>query len=129
MVIRRNGDLRALCHGCGFTCLQRVLKTFSGPSYLDIVDRIVSLQHFLANLILYEYVTKFLSLKKILTVYLKNFWSRMIGYWNLELYEKNLWQRKLKKLRKLTKSNEFLYFDWLGQFDRHDPFFCLSISF
>ena len=43
MVIGRDGGLRILCHSCGFACRQRVLKTFSGRSYLSLVDRIVSL--------------------------------------------------------------------------------------
>ena len=44
---------------------------------------------------------------------------------NLEKYEKVLLQTKLKKFGKLIKSNEFLYFEFLGQFDSPEPFFFL----
>ena len=47
-----------MCHGCGFTCRQSVIKTFYGPSYRHFMDLIVSLWHFLVNLVLYEYVKK-----------------------------------------------------------------------
>ena len=47
----------------------------------------------------------------------------------MEKYEKNLRQRKLKKLRKLTKNNEFLFFECLGQFDSHEPFFLFKHQF
>ena len=48
---------------------------------------------------------------------------------HLEKYEKILRQRKIKKLRKLTRSNEFLFFECFEQFDSHEPFFYLSMSF
>ena len=39
-----------LVHGCGFTCQQRVLKTFPGPGYLHSEDGVVRLCHSLVNL-------------------------------------------------------------------------------
>ena len=33
-LIGRDGGLSTLCHSCGFSCPQRVLKTFPGPGYL-----------------------------------------------------------------------------------------------
>ena len=33
-VIGRDSGLSTLCHGCGFACQQRVLKTFPGLGYL-----------------------------------------------------------------------------------------------
>ena len=33
-LIGRDGGLSTLCHSCGFSCHQRVLKTFPGPGYL-----------------------------------------------------------------------------------------------
>ena len=48
---------------------------------------------------------------------------------HLEKYEKILRQRKLKKLRKLTKNNEFLFFVCLGQFDSHEPVFLFKHQF
>ena len=40
-LIRRDGGLSTLCHSCGFTCHQRVLKTFSGPGGLRSKDGVV----------------------------------------------------------------------------------------
>ena len=37
-LIGRDGGLSTLCHSCGFSCQQRVLKTFPGPGYLDSED-------------------------------------------------------------------------------------------
>ena len=37
-LIGRDGGLSTLCHGCGFACHQRVLKTFLGPGYLCSED-------------------------------------------------------------------------------------------
>ena len=37
----RDGGLSTLCHGYGFTCQQRVLKTFPGPRYLRSEDGVV----------------------------------------------------------------------------------------
>ena len=48
---------------------------------------------------------------------------------HLEKYEKILRQRKLKTLKKLTKSNEFLFFECLGQFDSQEPFFLFKHQF
>ena len=48
---------------------------------------------------------------------------------HLEKYEKILRQRKFKKLKKLTKSNKFLFFERLGQFDSHEPFFSFKHQF
>ena len=40
-LIGRDGTLSTLCHGCGFPCQQRVLKTFLGPDYLRSEDGVV----------------------------------------------------------------------------------------
>ena len=37
----RDGGLGTLCHGCGFACQQRVLKTFPGLCYLHSEDGVV----------------------------------------------------------------------------------------
>ena len=44
-LIRRDGGLSTLCHSCGFTCQQRVLKTFPSPGYLHSEDGVVWLCH------------------------------------------------------------------------------------
>ena len=41
MGIGRDGGLSTLCHSCGFSCQQRVLKTFPGPGFLLSEDGIV----------------------------------------------------------------------------------------
>ena len=40
-LIGRDGGLSTLCHGCGFACQQRVLKTFPGPGYLHSENGVV----------------------------------------------------------------------------------------
>ena len=40
-LIGRDGGLSTLCHGCGFACQQRVLKTFPGPDCLHSKDDVV----------------------------------------------------------------------------------------
>ena len=40
-LIRRDGGLSTLCHGCGFASQQRVLKTFPSPGYLRSEDGVV----------------------------------------------------------------------------------------
>ena len=49
-LIVRDGVLRTLCHSCGFSCQQRVLKTFSGPDSLQSEDGVIWLWHPLVNL-------------------------------------------------------------------------------
>ena len=49
-LIRRDGGLRTLGHGCGFACQKRVIKTFHGTGYLHSEDGIVCLWHLLVNL-------------------------------------------------------------------------------
>ena len=49
-LIVMDGGLSTLCHSCGFTCQQRVLKTFPGPGYLHSEDGVVWLWHPLVNL-------------------------------------------------------------------------------
>ena len=41
MGIGRDRGLSTLCHSCGFSCQQRVLKTFPGPGFLRSEDGIV----------------------------------------------------------------------------------------
>ena len=36
-----HGCLSYLCHNCGFSCQQRVLKTFPGPGYIHSEDGII----------------------------------------------------------------------------------------
>ena len=40
-LIGRDGGLRTLCHSCGFSCQQGVLKTFSGSRFLESKDEVV----------------------------------------------------------------------------------------
>ena len=40
-LIEKDGGLSTLCHSCGFTCQQRVLKTFPGAGYLRSDDGVV----------------------------------------------------------------------------------------
>ena len=40
-LIGRDGALSNLCHGCGFACQKKVLKTFLGPGYLRSEDGVV----------------------------------------------------------------------------------------
>ena len=133
MVIGRDGGLRILCHSCGFACRQRVLKTFSGRSYLSLVDRIVSLQHFLANLILYEYIKKrFKSEEKFNCLFEKyliqdDWLLKVRGH--LEIYEKISRRRKLKKLKKLTKSNSKSNSFYILIDQGHQPFFLFKHQF
>ena len=87
----------------------------------------------LRDLVLYKYVEKLFKSEETINCLFEKFliqdvWLLKVTR-HLERYEKILRRRKLKKLRKLTKSNEFLYFECLRQFDSHEPFFYLSISF
>ena len=50
MLIVRDDGLSTLCHSCGFSCQQKVLKTFPGPGYFHSKDGVVSLWHPLGNL-------------------------------------------------------------------------------
>ena len=50
VLIVRDGDLSTLCHPCGFSCQQRVLKTFRGRAFFQTEDGVVWLWHSLANL-------------------------------------------------------------------------------
>ena len=52
-LIERDGSLSTLCHGCGFVCLQRVLKTFRCPSYLRSEEGVLWLYHSLVNLFIW----------------------------------------------------------------------------
>ena len=49
-LIVRDGGLSTLCHNSGFTCQQRVLKTFPGNGYYHSEDGVVWLWHPLVNL-------------------------------------------------------------------------------
>ena len=42
-LIGRDGGLSTLCHGHGFACQERVLKTFAAPGYLCSNDWVVCL--------------------------------------------------------------------------------------
>ena len=50
MVMERDVGLSILCYSYGFTCHQRVLKTFAAPDYLSSEDGVVWLWHLLVNL-------------------------------------------------------------------------------
>ena len=56
VLIGRGGGLSTLCHGCGFACQRRVLKTFLGPGYLHSEDGVAWLWHPLVNLYIYIYI-------------------------------------------------------------------------
>ena len=87
----------------------------------------------LRDLVLYKYVEKLFKSEETINCLFENFliqdaWLlKVTGH--LERYEKILRRRKLKKLRKFTKSSEFLYFECLGQFDSHEPFFLFKHQF
>ena len=49
VLIGRDGGLSTLCHGCGFACRQRVLKTFTDPGYIRSEDGVVGVWHLLVN--------------------------------------------------------------------------------
>ena len=55
-LIGRDGGLSTLCHSCGFTCQQRVLKTFPSPGCLHSEDGVVRLCHLLVNFYIYIYI-------------------------------------------------------------------------
>ena len=54
IIIRRDGGLSTLCHSCGFSCQQRVLKTFLDPDYLLSEEGVVWLWYFLVNFRIYS---------------------------------------------------------------------------
>ena len=87
----------------------------------------------LRDLVLYKYVEKLFKFEETINCLFEKFliqdaWLlKVTGH--LERYEKILRRRKLKKLRKFTKSNEFLYLECLGQFDSHEPFFLFKHQF
>ena len=99
----------------------------------DWEGELINVESKLRVLVLYEYVEKLFKSEETFNCLFEEFlvqddWLLKVRG-HLEKYEKILRQRKLKKLKKLTKSNEFLFFECLGQFDSHEPFSCLSISF
>ena len=40
-LIGKDGGLSTLCHSCGFSCQQSVLKTYPDPGYLHLKDEVV----------------------------------------------------------------------------------------
>ena len=95
----------------------------------EYVEKLFKSEETFNCLVLYEYVEKLFKSEETFNCLFGNFLIQ--NDWLLkvrghsERYEKILRRRKLKKLRKLTKSNEFLYFECLGQVDSHEPFFCI----
>ena len=57
MAMERDVGLSILCHSCGFTCHQRVLKTFPVPDYLSSEDGVVWLWHLLVNLYIWPTIS------------------------------------------------------------------------
>ena len=55
-VIGRGGGLSTLCHNCGFSCQNGVLKTVPNSSYLHSEDEVVWVWHWLGNLCIYKFV-------------------------------------------------------------------------
>ena len=99
----------------------------------DWEGELINVESKLCNLVLYEYVEKLFKSEETFNCLFEEFlvqddWLLKVRG-HLEKYEKILQQRKLKKLKKLTKSNEFLFFECLGQFDSHEPFFLLKHQF
>ena len=85
------------------------------------------------DLVLYEYVEKLLKSEETFNCLFEEFliqddWLLKVRE-HLEKYEKILRRRKTNKLRKLTKSNEFLFFECLGQFESHESFFLFKHQF
>ena len=94
---------------------------------------LVNVKSKLHDLVLYAYVEKLFKSEETFNclfeqLLIQDDWLLKVRR-HLEKYEKNLRQRKIEKLRKLTRSNKFLFFECLEQFDSHEPFFCLNISF
>ena len=99
----------------------------------DWEGELINVESKLRELVLYEYVEKLFKSEETFNCSFQVFlvqddWLLKVRG-HLEKYEKILRQRKVKKLKKLTKSNEFIFFECLGKFDSHELFFCLSISF
>ena len=99
----------------------------------DWESELINVESKLCDLVLYAYVEKLFKSEETFNclfeeLLMEDDWLLKVRR-HLEKYEKILRQRKIKKLRKLTRSNEFLFFECLEQFDSHEPFFCLSMSF
>ena len=96
----------------------------------DWESELLNVESKLRDLVLYEYVEKLFKSEETFNSLFEEFliqddWLLKVRG-HLEKYEKILRRRKLKELRKLTKSNTFLFFECLGEFDSHEPFFfCL----
>ena len=93
----------------------------------DWEGELINVESKLRDLVLYEYVEKLFMSEETFNCLYEEFlvqddWLLKVKG-HLEKYEKILRQRKLKKLKKLTKSNEFLFFECLGQFDSHESSF------
>ena len=89
----------------------------------DWEGELLNVESKLRDLVLYEYVEKLFKSEETFNCLFEEFlvqddWLLKVRG-HLEKYEKILQQRKLKKLKKLTKSNQFLFFECLGQCDSH----------
>ena len=99
----------------------------------DWEGELINVESKLCDLVSYAYVEKLFKSEETFNclfeeLLMQDDWLLKVRR-HLEKYEKILRQRKIKKLRKLTRSNEFLFSECLEQFDSHEPFFCLSMSF
>ena len=86
----------------------------------------------LRDVLLEEYVEKYFKLKaEFKSVFAKHIvqedWLLKVRT-HLERLEKKFRQKKLKKLRKFCKNNNF-YFDCLERFESHDLFFSFKYNF
>ena len=84
---------------------------------------LIKVESKLHDLVLYEYVEKLVKSEKTFNCLFEEFlvqddWLLKVRG-HLEKYKKILRQRKLRKLKKLTKSNEIIFFECFGQFDSH----------
>ena len=73
VMIGRNGGLSFLCHSWKFACIQRVIKTFPGSSYLCFEDGILWLWYLLLNLQI--------CLSIYLSIYLSNIYNYIHIYY------------------------------------------------
>ena len=110
-------------------CIGKPSKKFIS----DWEGELINVESKLRDLVLYEYVEKLFKSEEAFNclfeeLLIQDDWLLKVRG-HLEKYEKILRQRKLKKLKKLTKSNEFLFFECLGQFDSHEPFFSFKHQF
>ena len=113
-----------------FYCLHNSCNGKPGENVMaNWQDELNNIASKLRDLILHEYFQKFFKSKENFNCLLKECliqedWSLKVGR-HLEKCEKIFCQKKLKKHRKLTKSNKLSYFKYSVRFDSYGPFFSI----